>query len=285
MMRARQKAVEPLIAAGNAPRRRRRKPGAWRAAFYALLVHLVLLALLLIGLQWSRRPESPPIQAYVADSAHVPARPVAPEPPVEAKHEEQERSARETKRAADVKQQEEEKRQAEAKRRAADEEKKRLEAKRRAEEDRKRAEQKRRAEEEKKQAEVKRKEEEAKRRKEAERSLKENLAAEEQAREEAARSARMRTQLEQFTELVRQRVSRNWGRPPGTAKGLKCTVRVRVAPGGEVLGAAVVRSSGNVAFDRSVESAVYKAVPLPVPQERELFEYFREIEFVFNPEE
>lgn len=264
-MSARPKVAEPLIAAGNAPRRRRRKPGAWRAAFYALLVHLVLLALLLVGLQWSRRPEPPPIQAYVADPARAPARAAEPEPALEAKRDDTERRAREARRQ--------------------EEEKKQLEAKRRADEEKKRAEQKRRAEEEKKQAEVKRREDEAKRRKEAERSLKENLAVEEQAREEVARSARMRTQLEQYTELVRQRVSRNWRSPPGAAKGLKCTVRVHVAPGGEVLGAVVVRSSGNMAFDRSVENAVYKAVPLPVPQERELFEHFREIEFVFNPEE
>ena len=65
--------------------------------------------------------------------------------------------------------------------------------------------------------------------------------------------------------------------------GLTCVVRVRLAPGGEVLSANVVRSSGNPAFDRSVESAVFKANPLPAPKDPYVFEYFRDLEFTFNP--
>ena len=47
----------------------------------------------------------------------------------------------------------------------------------------------------------------------------------------------------------------------------------------------MVRSSGNEIFDRSVEYAVYKAAPLPLPEDPTLFDNFREIEFLFNPEE
>ena len=89
---------------------------------------------------------------------------------------------------------------------------------------------------------------------------------------------------DQYIALIRQKVSRNWARPPGSEKGLQCTVMVKLAPGGEVIQATVVRSSGDAVFDRSVENAVYKASPLPLPQEADLFEYFREIEFLFNPE-
>jgi colicin import membrane protein len=243
----------------------------------AVLVHLVLLALLLVGLQWSRRPEPPPVQAYVADAGRVPAK-AAAEPAAEEKREED-------KRAADVKRQEEEKRQAEARRKAADEEKKRIEAKRKAEEDRKRAEQKRRAEEEKKQAEAKRKEAEAKRRKEAERSLKESLAAEEQARAEAAQAARLDTQQAQYVDRVAAHVMRYSRRTPGLPRGLKCTVRIRMTATGNVLSVAVVRSSGNSAFDQDAENSVRRAEPLPVPEDKALFERVSEIEFVFNPQE
>jgi colicin import membrane protein len=49
--------------------------------------------------------------------------------------------------------------------------------------------------------------------------------------------------------------------------------------------AVVVRGSGNAAFDRSVENAVHKASPLPLPPDPTLFEHYREIEFLFNPQE
>ncbi|MFQ5761274.1 MAG: cell envelope integrity protein TolA, partial [Acidiferrobacterales bacterium] len=85
--------------------------------------------------------------------------------------------------------------------------------------------------------------------------------------------------------LIRQKVSRNWARPPGAQTGLQCTVRVRLVPSGDVLQATVAKTSGDERFDRSVENAVYKASPLPLPEDRDLFEYFREIEFIFNPED
>jgi len=45
----------------------------------------------------------------------------------------------------------------------------------------------------------------------------------------------------------------------------------------------VVKSSGNIAFDRSVEAAVRKADPLPMPRSKRLAAQFRDIEFVFEP--
>jgi len=45
----------------------------------------------------------------------------------------------------------------------------------------------------------------------------------------------------------------------------------------------VVKSSGNAAFDRSVEAAVRKSDPLPMPTSQRLLAQFREIEFVFEP--
>ena len=65
---------------------------------------------------------------------------------------------------------------------------------------------------------------------------------------------------------------------------MKCTVRVRIIPGGEVVSVKTIKSSGNIAFDRSVEQAVQKASPLPVPDTGSgLFDNFREVEFVFDP--
>ena len=83
---------------------------------------------------------------------------------------------------------------------------------------------------------------------------------------------------------IRAKVERNWLRPPGTGEqGLRCTVRVRLGASGSVLLVNVVRSSGNDSFDRSVEAAVRKADPLPMPRSERLLSQFREIEFVFDP--
>jgi colicin import membrane protein len=57
---------------------------------------------------------------------------------------------------------------------------------------------------------------------------------------------------------------------------------VRQIPGGEVVEVRIVQSSGNAAFDQSVERAVLKASPLPRPRDPSLFA--QEIEFIFEPE-
>ena len=65
---------------------------------------------------------------------------------------------------------------------------------------------------------------------------------------------------------------------------MKCKVLVRLIPSGDVVSVRILQSSGNIAFDRSVEMAVNKASPLPVPQSSTgLFDHFREVEFVFDP--
>jgi colicin import membrane protein len=66
---------------------------------------------------------------------------------------------------------------------------------------------------------------------------------------------------------------------------LKCTIQVKLLPSGEVMDAVVVSSSGDAVFDRSAENAVRKASPLPVPQDKVLFNKdFRVFAFVFKPE-
>ncbi len=86
-----------------------------------------------------------------------------------------------------------------------------------------------------------------------------------------------------FTDLIRQKVERNWIQPPGDISGLDCIVRVRLIPGGDVVDAQVIKSSGNAFFDRSVELAARKAAPLPLPNDPNMFNYFRTLEFYFRP--
>ncbi|MFW6191480.1 MAG: cell envelope integrity protein TolA, partial [Thiohalospira sp.] len=60
--------------------------------------------------------------------------------------------------------------------------------------------------------------------------------------------------------------------------------RVRLNREGRVLSVEVLESSGNPSFDSSLERAVLRASPLPVPDDDELFESsFREFNMKFSP--
>jgi colicin import membrane protein len=128
-----------------------------------------------------------------------------------------------------------------------------------------------------------RKEEDKRQKETADKQRREQEMRDELAREQGERAAQ--SALSQFVPIIRQKVQRHWTRPPGAAAGMFAQVRVRLTPTGEVLSAEVVGSSGNPIFDRSVENAVLKASPLPIPQEAGVNERFRDIQFKFIPEE
>jgi colicin import membrane protein len=76
-----------------------------------------------------------------------------------------------------------------------------------------------------------------------------------------------------------------WTRPAGIPEGLSARVAVRLGPGGIVLSVQVARTSGNDAFDRSAVTAVRRADPLPMPDDPELAQPYREgIEMIFAPD-
>ena len=91
----------------------------------------------------------------------------------------------------------------------------------------------------------------------------------------------------EYIARLQQLVQRNWRKPPALAntKDLKCQVYVRLMPTGEVLIVKIAKSSGNTQFDRSVETAVRKSAPFPIPKDKEVFDGARELNFVFNPPE
>ena len=129
--------------------------------------------------------------------------------------------------------------------------------------------QKRSARKAKAEAEKKRQEEERRAR-----ELAEQIEAEQQA-------ARDQSEIDRFTRLIQTQIENAFTNPQ---RGLKCTLLVKMVPGGDVVDAKVVRSSGNVLFDRRAEIAVHKASPLPVPDDPRLFQQMREIEFIFEPQ-
>ena len=183
-----------------------------------------------------------------------------------------------------IKQAEKKKQQVAEKKRLAELEKKRqadkkkqLELKKK-EAELKKQEEIRKQKEEKQKQEQKRKEEEA----QAELDLKNKMQADRVAREKAA-SARQ-SEIKKYEGLIKTAVERHWKVPSAANKELKCVIQVSIIPSGDVINVETIKSSGNAAFDKSVENAAYRASPLPVPAaETGNFEHFRKINFEFSP--
>ena len=158
---------------------------------------------------------------------------------------------------------------------------------------------KQREEEAKRLAELeqKRKEQEIKK-KEAEEQLsklekeraekKAELEREEKQRQQEAAAKKqeqfVQSEVARYTDMIKSEITRRWVFPASYQKGMKCKIVVRLIPSGDVVSTTIVQSSGNPAFDRSVEMAVQKASPLPVPDSSSgLFDHFRELQLVFDP--
>jgi colicin import membrane protein len=235
-----------------------------RAALFAVLVHAALFAILVVNLQWSQRDRMPQPQTIQAVVVQETPR-AAPTRPAEREQADQQR-ARDAAQAAEAAKR---RRDAEAQARRVETAKKKRDAERKAAAD----------------AAARKRAAEAKRQEQAEQQLQRQLAAEEAERTQAQRAAAAHSEASRATELIRRQISQNWNQPAMMRPGLKCTVRVRLTPGGTILGSAVIRSSGDMLFDNSAEAAVRKAAPLAVPQDATTFElYFREFDFEFDPE-
>ena len=104
---------------------------------------------------------------------------------------------------------------------------------------------------------------------------------EREARELVARERAQQVVLSQWMRDIQSKVQRNWNQPEQWPSGTSCTVRVSMIPGGEVVQARLLSSCGDPVRDRSVESAVLRASPLPMPSDPAVFR--REIDLVFRP--
>jgi len=80
---------------------------------------------------------------------------------------------------------------------------------------------------------------------------------------------------------IMRKVNNNWLRPATTKAGQSCEVIVKQTMSGDVIDVQLQACTSDNAFQRSVERAVRKASPLPLPPDPELFE--REIYFTFKP--
>ena len=66
-------------------------------------------------------------------------------------------------------------------------------------------------------------------------------------------------------------ITQVWARPPGTDQNLKAILSITLSVTGQVQSANIATSSGVVAYDDSLKRAVYRASPLPLPQDPSAF--------------
>lgn len=85
---------------------------------------------------------------------------------------------------------------------------------------------------------------------------------------------------------IYKRIVDNWSRPVSARNGMRTDLIVHLVPTGDVANVTLVRSSGDVAFDRSAEQAIRRAGNFDVPTEPELFEtHFRDLPVIFSPQD
>ncbi len=254
----------------------------------AIILHAGILAAMIFAYDWSQ-PVLPQVPmaikgTLVLEEDLYTAPPVieegpAPEPEPEPDNSEQLRlEAEEQKRLEDLRVERariarEDEAQRQRKAEADRERKKREEAE--IERRRQEAERKRLEDVEKQRAENER------RRKEAEEAEEQRQRAVEIEAEQDRLDAMNAGALARYQYALQQKIERNWVQPASAQPGLSCTVLVRQLAGGEVVSVAIESCNGDDAVRRSVEAAVYRASPLPEPEDPSLFE--RNLRFIFEP--
>jgi colicin import membrane protein len=275
----------------------------WKYLFGAVLLHALFVVIFALAVRtWPHEVQTQQlaIEAVIVDPSVI----------AQAGRQQQQEREREQARAREAAEAERRKEREEETRKEADrkaEQERQAETKRRENEalqrkqeeqvllERKEAERKREAEAERqRQVETERKrvadierrqQEEAEKRKQAEearaRASREDELRKQLEEEEGLMQARASGALSQYMAMIQQHVERRWIRPPSARSGIECEVKVAQGPSGTVLSVSIGRCNGDQAVQQSIETAVQRASPLPLPQDQRLFE--RNLVFIFKP--
>ncbi len=109
-------------------------------------------------------------------------------------------------------------------------------------------------------------------------------AAAQQALDRAESQARISGEVNKYRALILNAIGRHWIPPENVDRSLSSQFRIRLAPDGTVLEVSLTHSSGDTLLDRSAQTAIHKASPLPVPADTETFNVFRDINLTVRPE-
>ena len=114
--------------------------------------------------------------------------------------------------------------------------------------------------------------------------IKKQQAAAAQSALDAQKNALTAGEVDKYKALIIGAISRQWILPENADSKMSSQFRIRLAPNGIVLEVSLTRSSGDPILDRSAQSAIYKASPLPVPSDPDTFNLFRDISLTVRPE-
>ncbi|HEU0220247.1 MAG TPA: cell envelope integrity protein TolA [Gallionella sp.] len=109
--------------------------------------------------------------------------------------------------------------------------------------------------------------------------------ADQAARERAERTVAGDRVVGEYRGKIAAKIRSNIVMPPDVADDARAEFSVTLLPGGTVLSARLVKSSGNAAYDDAVERAILKSQPLPLPADMAMFSKFREMRLGFKPKE
>lgn len=264
------------------------EPGRGAAALLAVLMHVLFFILLVFGISWqSRHPQVTAVDLWSdLPPAPQPVEPPKPAPEVKAPPAPQPEARPEPKPEPKPEAKPEPVKPDILLKEKAEKEK----AEREKAEKEKAEKEKRKREELQRLAEVKRKVEA-----EQQRQVKEQLAKEEEARQlqldknaaikalEADQVAALDRRIKNAIDQIQAKIRRYVVVPPDIQGNPEAVYRVVLLPGGDVLSATLVKSSGVPAYDGSIERAISKAQPLPLPPDPALFPRFRELDLQFRP--
>ena len=113
----------------------------------------------------------------------------------------------------------------------------------------------------------------------------------EMVRQQEIEAEGARTELELIqsaTAIIQMAVQQVWNRPPSARNGMRAVLQIRMLPTGELLDARITESSGDPAFDRSAENAVYGAAPFTELRNLPINTFnsnFRTLSLIFQPED
>lgn len=101
------------------------------------------------------------------------------------------------------------------------------------------------------------------------REMQERLAREQAMIAEQRAQERATTLSAKYSALIKQRVQPKISVSPEFSKSLVTQMNVKLSPSGDVRNVRIIESSGNPAYDRAVETAIYASSPLPIPSRSE----------------
>ena len=125
----------------------------------------------------------------------------------------------------------------------------------------------------------------AKEQAERERIARAQAAREQAERERAEQAAAIGKVVDEYIIKIRAKIRHNIIMPANVANEARAEFSVTLLPGGGVLQAKLLRTSGSELYDSAVERAILKSDPLPLPPDVKLFNRFRNLKLSFKPVE